>query len=51
MNKENYILDALEIVLTSDFSDEDFAHAVNQQAQLMAGVGPDEPGEDQTDIH
>jgi hypothetical protein len=51
MNQENYILNALEIVSSWDIPDECLADAINDQAMLMAGISPDELGEDQTDIH
>ena len=34
---EDYIPDALDMVSTWELPEEDFAHAVNQQARLMAG--------------
>ena len=42
MNIENYILDALLIVLASDVTDKDVADAVNDQARLMAGINPED---------
>jgi hypothetical protein len=38
MDYENYILDALEMVMTWELPDEEFADAVNDQARLMAGL-------------
>jgi hypothetical protein len=35
---EDYLQDAFEIVSAWDLPDEDFAHAVNAQARLMAGI-------------
>jgi len=46
MNYQDYLFDALEMVLTWDLPDEELAGAVNDQARLMAGICPDEsPGE------
>ena len=42
MDYENYILDALEMVMAWDLPDEEFADAVNDQARLMAGINPEE---------
>ncbi len=39
---KDYLLDALEMVLTWDLPEEDLADAVNDQARLMAGVNPDD---------
>ena len=39
---QNYILDALENVLSRDLPEESLADAVTQQASLMAGVPPDD---------
>ncbi len=35
---EDYIQDAFDIVSAWDLNDEDFAHAVNDQARLMSGI-------------
>jgi hypothetical protein len=51
MQFEDYIPDALEVVSAWDIPDEDFADAVNAQAQLMAGVLPDDLWENQSEIH
>jgi hypothetical protein len=51
MTYENQILDALLIVLSSDVTDEDFAHVVSQQTKLMSGINSDEPWEDHLDTH
>ena len=51
MNIENLILDALEIVLSWDLPEEDFAGAVNDQAMLMAGVNPDDIRGTREDTH
>jgi hypothetical protein len=42
MDYENYILDALEMVMTWELPDEEFADAVNDQARLMAGLTPED---------
>jgi hypothetical protein len=39
---QDYLLDALEMVLPWDLPDEDLADAVNAQARLMAGILPEE---------
>ncbi|MCB1841850.1 MAG: hypothetical protein KDI09_02715 [Halioglobus sp.] len=41
MNPEDYIAEALALVSGWDVEAEDFAQAVNEQAQLMAGLHPD----------
>ncbi len=41
MTYPNYVLDALNAVLTWDLPDEDLAEAVNDQAKLMAGSPED----------
>lgn len=38
---ENYVLDALELVMAWDLPEEDLADAVNEQAKLMAGLFPE----------
>ena len=38
MDYENYILDALEMVMAWDLPEEDIPKAVNDQARLMAGL-------------
>ena len=38
MDYENYIIDALEMVMAWELPDEEFADAVNDQARLMAGL-------------
>ncbi len=46
MNYQDYLFDALEMVLAWDIPEEELAVAVNDQARLMAGIFPDEsPGE------
>ncbi len=46
MNYQDYLLDALEMVLAWDLPNEELAGAVNDQARLMAGICHDEsPGE------
>ena len=42
MNYEDYIPDALELVLARDLPAEALADAVNDQAKLMAGYYPEE---------
>ena len=42
MNYEDYLKDALEMVLAWDLPEEELADAVNDQARLMAGVPPEE---------
>jgi hypothetical protein len=42
MDYENYIPDALELVLAWDLPEEALADAVNEQAKLMAGYYPEE---------
>ena len=42
MDYENYIHDALELVLAWDLPEEALADAVNEQAKLMAGYYPEE---------
>jgi hypothetical protein len=42
MDYENYILDALEMVMAWELPDEEFADAVNDQARLMAGLTPED---------
>ncbi len=44
MTYPNYVLDALNAVLTWDLPEEDLAEAVNDQAALMAGY-PRDPWE------
>jgi hypothetical protein len=39
MNYEDYITDALDMVSAWDLPESEFTHAVNAQAQLMAGQG------------
>ena len=39
---QDYVLDALELVLPWDLPDEELAAAVNAQAKLMAGINPEE---------
>ena len=39
---QDYILDALEMVLPWNLPDEDLPDAVNAQARLMAGINPEE---------
>lgn len=40
---ENFLLDAIDVVLSWDISEEEgFIEAVNSQACLMAGINPDE---------
>ena len=45
MNYEDYIPDALELVLARDLPAEALADAVNDQARLMAGLYPDDRSE------
>ena len=42
MNYEDYLKDALEMVLVWDLPEEELADAANDQARLMAGVPPEE---------
>ena len=42
MNFQNYFLDAIDVVLAWDISNEAFADAVKSQACLMAGSSQDE---------
>lgn len=42
---EDYIQEALETVSTWNIPDEDFVHAVSDQANLLAMVNSDELGE------
>ena len=42
MNYEDYISEALELVLTWDLPEEALADAVNGQAKLMAGYYPED---------
>ena len=42
MDYEDYIPDALELVLAWDLPEETLADAVNEQAKLMAGHYPDD---------
>ena len=42
MNYEDYLKDALEMVLAWDLPEDQLADAVNDQARLMAGVPPEE---------
>ena len=49
MDYENYILDALEMVMTWELPDEEFADAVNDQARLMAGLTPEDLREVRSD--
>ena len=42
MDYENYILDALEMVMAWNLPEEEFADAVNDQARLMAGLTPED---------
>ena len=39
---EDYVLDALEMVMAWELPDEEFADAVNDQARLMAGLSPED---------
>lgn len=41
-NLQNYLLDAIDLVLTWEIPEDKFADAVNAQASLMAGINPDE---------
>ena len=45
MDYENYILDALEMVMAWDLPEEDIPKAVNEQARLMAGLPYEESRE------
>jgi hypothetical protein len=42
MQYEDYLTEAIDMVTARDIPDEDFAHAVNDQAKLMAGLAPDD---------
>ena len=42
MTPEDFINEAMEIVLAWELPDEEFAAAVNDQARLMAGINPEE---------
>ncbi len=42
MNYQNYLIDAVNDVLSWDIPDESLAEAVTAQASLMAKVNPDE---------
>ena len=42
MNYEDYLTEALEMVLAWDLPEDQLADAVNDQARLMAGVPLDE---------
>lgn len=42
MNTQNYLIDAIEVVLAWDISDEAFADAVIAQSGFMAKTNPDE---------
>ena len=39
---ENYLIEALEMVLAWDLPDEELQDAVNTQARLMAGINPED---------
>lgn len=43
---ERYLPEALDALLRYDMSNEVFATALSQQAQLMAGISPDDYGPD-----
>ena len=45
MDYENYILDALEMVMAWELPEEDIPQAVNEQARLMAGLPYEESRE------
>ena len=51
MNQEHYISTAIDLFLAWNVPDEDFAHAVNDQARLMAGIDPDDLWEAHSEIH
>ena len=42
MDHEQFIFEALELVLAWDLPEEAIADAANQQARLMAGLYPDD---------
>ena len=42
MTYQDYLKDALEMVLAWDLPEDQLADAVNDQARLMAGVPPEE---------
>ena len=42
MDYQNYLLDAIEVVLAWDIPDDGFIQAVKSQACLMAGINPEE---------
>jgi len=39
MTYQDFLQDAIDLVDAWDLPEEEFAHAVNQQARLMAGLG------------
>jgi hypothetical protein len=45
MDLENYIPEALDLVLAWDLPEDALADAVNEQAKLMAGLYPDDRSE------
>ena len=44
MDYEDYIPEALDLVLAWDLPEDTLAQAVNEQAKLMAGMYPDDRG-------
>jgi hypothetical protein len=45
MDHEQYIVEALDLVLAWDLPEDALAEAANQQARLMAGLYPDDRSE------
>ena len=50
MDYENYILDALEMVMAWELPEEDIPKAVNDQARLMSGLTPEDFQEVRPDV-
>ena len=46
---ENYIIDALELVMSWNLPEAELAGALNDQVRLMSGMSPDEIRESPTD--
>ena len=49
MDYENYILDALEMVMAWELPENELADATSQKAKLMAGFNSDDLGECHSD--
>ncbi len=49
MHYEEYILDALELVISWQLPEEELGNTLNDQVRLMAGLSPDEFRETPTD--